>query len=577
VVFVLPTATDWAGFELPPWYTKHVTAKLQWGLDLQGGLQVVYEVEVDKAVSDKRDRLAADLQLRLERDKKVQVSISVEGRDEIMVQFKDPAQLKVFDDKFFVDFESNLDIMEKNKEKGEVRLRLDENYVPEVQKYAIAQAKITIQNRVDGLGVAEVTVLVKGRDIVIELPGLKEAQYDRVKNQIGRTAQLEFKMVDDDSTYMQQVAAKVPEGGPISYQTDSYRGKDQERLTTYVYLESKDRKALLDFLGTLESKGVPVPKTHEILLGEDQARDKQDKPLPEKVYKTYLVKRRAELTGEYISDALVQWDDQTGRPEVGLTFDRNGAELFEKLSGANVGKRMAIILDGKVNSAPVFQSRIGGGRARITLSGFRDPMALQNEAKDLVGVLRSGALPAPLRKTFERQVGPTLGEDAINSGKWAFIIGAGMVFLFMLYYYRGSGFVCDVALVLNILFMGAILAGFGATLTLPGIAGLVLTIGMAVDANVIIYERIREEEALGKTPRAAVDAGFGRAVWTVFDSQLTTAIAGFVLWQYGSGPIRGFAVTLLVGIVCSVFTAVTCTRLMLDFAVVKFKPKKLSI
>jgi preprotein translocase subunit SecD len=192
-------------------------------------------------------------------------------------------------------------------------------------------------------------------------------------------------------------------------------------------------------------------------------------------------------------------------------------------------------------------------------------------------VLRTGALPAPLRKVFETQVGPTLGRDAVRKGALAFAIGGGLVLLFMLYYYRGAGLICDLCLTLNVVFIMAVLTGFEATMTLPGIAGLVLTIGMAVDANVIIYERVREELALGKSPRAAVDAGYSRAFWTIFDSQLTTAIAAFVLMQYGSGPIRGFAVTLLVGIICSVFTGVVVTRLIFDFVIAKFRPKSLSI
>jgi preprotein translocase subunit SecD len=211
------------------------------------------------------------------------------------------------------------------------------------------------------------------------------------------------------------------------------------------------------------------------------------------------------------------------------------------------------------------------------LGGFKDPFKLQNEARDLAAVLRTGALPAPLRKTFERQVGPSLGKDAIENGTLAFIIGLALVVLFILYYYRGAGLICDIALVINFLFIAAIMAGFNATLTLPGIAGLVLTIGMAVDANVIIYERIREEAALGKTPRAAVEAGYSRAFWTIFDAQLTTFFAAIVLMQYGSGPIRGFAVTLMAGIISSMFTGIVVTRLLFDLVVNKFKPKKLSI
>ncbi|MCA9665995.1 MAG: protein translocase subunit SecD [Myxococcales bacterium] len=570
----MPTFVDKRS--LPGWYKKYIDAELQLGLDLQGGIHLVYEVEVDKAVSDKVDRLAIDIEERFIKDKKIKVRTEREGRDDIVIKFSKASDIKHLDKKFMGDFRSQLDEVERDNDKGTARLRIDEKYVKDVQEYAIKQAIQTIRGRVDEFGVSEPTILRKGRDIVVELPGLTAEHFERVKKIIGRTAQLEFKICDDAAGYMRRIAARVPKGSPIKVQTDSYDGKKLGTIT-YTYLQSKDKKALEAFLDSLPKLGLAIPKDHEILLGQDRARDKKGKVLPEPVWVTYYLKRRTELTGEYITDADVQWDERSGRPEVGLTFDRNGASIFARVSGDNVGRRMAIILDSNINSAPVLQSKITGGRARITLGGFRPAAELQREAKDLAAVLRSGALPAPLRKTFERQVGPTLGRDAIERGTLAFGIGGGLVILFILYYYRFAGFVCDLALVLNFVFIGAIMAGFHATLTLPGIAGLVLTVGMAVDANVIIYERIREEEALGKTPRAAIDAGYGRAFWTIFDAQLTTAIAGFVLLQYGSGPIRGFALTLLIGILCSIFTGVVVTRLLMDFYVTKFKPKKLSI
>lgn len=570
VAYLVPTIVGEE--KLPAWYVKYVKAKLNLGLDLQGGIHLVFEVQVDKAVSDKADRLAADIEDRLRKDKKVVVKIDREGRDDLVVKFKSAADLAKFDKKFFAQFRSNLDEAERDAAKFVLRLRMDANYVQEVQEYAIRQAVETIRGRIDQFGVAEPTILRKNRDIVVELPGLKARDYERVKRNIGRTAQLEFKIVDDESTFLADASKALPEKGPIKARSESFDGK-KNGTVTYTYLQSKDKKALLAFLATLK-----LPKTHEIILGESQAKDKKGNPLPgEKVYITYYMKRRTELTGEYITDAQVEFDQRTARPEVSLTFDRTGADIFARVSGDNVGKRMAIILDEKVNSAPVLQERIGGGRARITLGGFKNPFKLQEEAKDLAAVLRTGALPAPLRKTFERQVGPTLGRDAIRQGSMAFIVGLSLVILFILYYYRGAGMICDIALMLNVLYMGAIMAGFQATLTLPGIAGFVLTIGMAVDANVIIYERIREELALGKTPRASVDAGYARAFWTIFDAQLTTAIAAIVLLQYGSGPIRGFALTLLIGIITSMFTGIVITRLLFDFVIAKLKPKKLSI
>ncbi|MFH1132626.1 MAG: preprotein translocase subunit SecD, partial [Pseudomonadota bacterium] len=436
VIYVLPSVV---GNKLPAWYSKKVKAQLQLGLDLQGGIHLVYEVLVDKAVSDKADRLAGDLEKRLKDEKKLHVTVIREKRDDIVITFKKPSDVKVLDKKFMYDFESSLEEKLRDDAKGMVHFRMDGDYVAQVQDYAVRQALETIRGRVDEFGVAEPSIMGKGRDIVVELPGLTEKDFERVKKQIGRTAQLEFRICDDDSDYMNKVALKVPKDGPIEVQDGSHEKGKKGGTSTYKYLESKDKKALLAFLESLPGQGLPLPKGKEIALGEEVAKDKKGNPLPDKVWITYLVRNRAELTGEYVTDAEVQYDNQTGRPEVSLTFDRTGGEIFAKVSGDNVGERMAILLENKVNSAPVLQERIGGGRARITLGGMMDVFKMQEEAKDLVGVLRSGALPAPLNKTFERQVGPTLGKDSIRKGILAFMIGGGLVVLFMLYYYRGAG------------------------------------------------------------------------------------------------------------------------------------------
>jgi preprotein translocase subunit SecD len=254
------------------------------------------------------------------------------------------------------------------------------------------------------------------------------------------------------------------------------------------------------------------------------------------------------------------------RPVVEFQMDHKGAELMGRLTGENVGRRMAVVLDEKISSAPQINSQIND-RGQIEMGGMLDPIALRNEVKDLVAVLKSGALPAPLKKTFETQVGPTLGSDAVSKATFSMGIGAAAVVLFMLIYYRLSGIIANLAMVLNMLYMIAILAAMEASLTLAGIAGLVLTVGMAVDANIIIYERIREELRLGKSPRTAVDAGFSRAFWTVFDAHVTNFVAGVVLFSYGSGPIRGFAVTLLIGIATNLLTSVWISRWMFDVVV----------
>ena len=255
----------------------------------------------------------------------------------------------------------------------------------------------------------------------------------------------------------------------------------------------------------------------------------------------YLLKRRAVLTGEYLTDARVQIDSQYSEPYVSISFDSRGARLFEQITGANIKKRLAIVLDNTVYSAPVIQDRIPGGRAQIT---GRFSM---NEARDLAIVLRAGALPAPVKIIEERTVGPSLGKDSIEKGLKSMLIGGLIVIVFMVIYYKFAGILADLALFLNILFIAAGLAFFGATLTLPGIAGVILTIGMAVDANVLVFERIREELRLGKTPRAAVDGGYSKALVTILDANVTTLIAALVLFQFGTGPVKGFAVTLSIG------------------------------
>jgi preprotein translocase subunit SecD len=332
-----------------------------------------------------------------------------------------------------------------------------------------------------------------------------------------------------------------------------------------VYLRAKTRDALEKFFTGLTGENA-VPADHEIGYEETSVRTDSGEATQDRNWRTLYLKRRAVLTGEYLSNADQTWDQQTGRPEVSFEFDHQGAVLSERMTRDNMGRKMAIMLDDKITSAPVIEGVISS-RGRITLGSFGDPFQMQQEAKDLVAVLRSGALPAPLRKTFETQVGPTMGRDSIDKAKFSMYIGAAAVILFMLIYYRLAGVMANVAMIVNMLFMVAILAAFEASLTLPGIAGLVLTIGMAVDANIIIYERIREELRNGKSPRSAVDAGFARAFWTVFDAHVTNFVAGVVLYSYGSGPIRGFAVTLLVGIITNLVTSYWLSRWMFELVV----------
>jgi preprotein translocase subunit SecD len=386
-----------------------------------------------------------------------------------------------------------------------------------IRKLAVDQALETIRNRIDQFGVSEPDIRNQGEErILIQLPGIKDTQ--RAKDLIGKTAQLEFKLLDEDHDVDSALKGNIPASSEILYETK-----------------------------------------------EDPQSTGRTQKIP------YLVKKRTALTGDYLTDARVQIDSQYNDPYVSITFDRKGARLFEQITEANVKKRLAIVLDDNVYSAPVIQEKIPGGEARITGNFTTE------EARDLAIVLRAGALPAPVKILEERTVGPSLGTDSIRMGLLSMCVGGILVIFFMAIYYKGSGLVADFALILNILFIAGGLAGFGATLTLPGIAGIILTIGMAVDANVLIFERIREEMNLGKTPRAAVDAGYERATLTILDANVTTLIAALVLFQFGTGPVKGFAVTLSLGVVASLFTALVLTRAIFDFFLIQRKVKTISI
>jgi preprotein translocase subunit SecD len=564
-LYLIPTVVPES--KQPAVIKKYFQKRIQLGLDLQGGLHLVYEVHVDKAVSDKVDRIASEVEDRLIKDQKVTgVTVNREGRDDIIVGFKTPADQSKLDESVLREFRKQLDLVTRDPVAGIVRLRLDPDQIEEVRDSALRQGIETIRGRVDKFGVAEPTIIRKGTDIIVELPGLKTADFERIKTIIGRTAQLEFKIVDDGSDYMKRIAAVVPKGSGVDVLPESWSEKDSGKQHEDVYLRAKTRDVLEKFFASLNGTENALPSDHEIGYEENAVRNDAGEVTQDKNWRTLYLKRRAVLTGEYLSNADQTWDQQTGRPEVSFEFDHQGAVLSERMTRENMGRKMAIMLDDKITSAPVIEGIISS-RGRITLGSFGDPFQLQQEAKDLVAVLRSGALPAPLRKTFETQVGPTMGRDSIDKAKFSMMIGALAVVLFMLIYYRLAGIIANLAMILNLLFMIAILAAFEASLTLPGIAGLVLTIGMAVDANIIIYERIREELRNGKSPRSAVDAGFSRAFWTVFDAHVTNFVAGVVLYSYGSGPIRGFAVTLLVGIVTNLVTSYWLSRWMFDLMV----------
>jgi preprotein translocase subunit SecD len=536
------------------------------GLDLKGGIHLVLGVDVDKAIENQLNLLASDLQGDIAKDNIVVTSVakSPEAQTiEVIISDKtDTIKLqKLIKDKF--------PILKPlpSLGSGKIILELDPAQVNYLRGNAMEQALETLRNRVDEFGVSEPVINIQGKDrILVQLPGLKDPE--RAKNLIGKTAQLSFRLVDDKSTALEDLIKQKPVtefSDKLFVGYDRLEGPNGTPFSK-PYLWSEDKDLILKYIGD------KIPKNDEILFGqiEDQQRLRTS-------FRTYLLNKKTMLTGDMLSDARVQVDRQFNQPYVSLRFNLQGAKIFEQVTAENVKGRLAIVLDENIDSAPVIQERIAGGNAQITFHTTTDLQVLRNQAHDLAIVLRAGALPAPVTILEERTVGPSLGFDSIRQGEMAALIGSILVVAFMVFYYRISGLIANLALVLNVLFIMASMALLQATLTVPGIAGIVLTIGMAVDANVLINERIREELRAAKTVKAAISEGYHKALWTVLDSNITTAIAGVVLLEFGTGPIKGFAVTLLIGLLFSVITAITVTRVIFDMYTSTRKLKTLSI
>jgi preprotein translocase subunit SecD len=408
---------------------------------------------------------------------------------------------------------------------------LREGEIKRIKDSAINQALETIRNRIDQFGVAEPLIQRQGlKQIVVQLPGIQDPK--RAKDLIKETALLEFKLLDESSKLAMDLPQRIP--------------------------KAKEAEVLQQFEGKL-------PEGDQILFEKVVDKDSgREFRIP------YLVKKRVMLAGDVLSDARVSIG-QFNDPYVSVTFDAKGAREFDRITSENVKKRMAIVLDNTIYSAPVIQERISGGRAQIT-----GTFSMQ-EANDLAIVLRAGALPAPLKIIQDLTVGPSLGRDSIEKGIRATLIAGAMVVLFMMVYYRLSGVIADFALALNLICLIGALAALNATLTLPGIAGIILTIGMGVDSNVLIFERIREELRQGKPVRLAIDSGYDKALLTIIDSHVTTLITGLALFLFGTGPIKGFAVTLCLGIAINLFTALVGTKVVFDALNQRRKVERLSI
>ncbi len=509
VVLLLPSAN----FELPDQIKSWMPgAKIQLGLDLQGGTHLLMAVKLEDAVKTQLKRRGDDLKKEL-KDNKIDADITQDATGDLVVSIKNSSDASAFNDIITKSY-PDLSIASGSTESGAPAyiLKYKPMQVSQIESNAMDQALETIRNRIDQLGVRETTVVKEGdNEILVQLPGIQDPQ--EAKNLIGKTAVLEFKLEDDSHS-----VADALKDGP--------------------------------------------PPGDEILYGQPQAGGRTP----------YLVEKQTLMQGDVVTDARVRPGGKFEGNYVSVELDARGAQIFDALTSENVGRKLVIALDNTVYSDPVIRERIPGGHVQIT-----GRFSLQ-EAHNLVIVLKSGALPAPIEFEEERTVGPSLGRDSIRAGEISFIVGAFFVLVFMPVYYDRAGVLADFGLTLNILLLLCMMAALGATLTLPGIAGIVLTLGMSVDANVLVNERMREELRNGKTPREAVKLGYQRAWDAIRDSNISTFMAGVILFLYGgTGPVKGFAVTLCVGVATGLFSCIVVTRAWYDYLISARKLNTISV
>jgi len=553
--------------------------RIKLGLDLQGGMRVVLEVNTAKLL-EKLAKNPDDIFKKVLSEAEKETALSDESVVDIIGRKFEQQQIRL--SRYFGTIrEDDAEIVKKLKEDAED---------------AVNRAIEIIRNRVDQYGVSEPSIQRQGgRRIIVELPGV--AKEEEAKNLLQGTALLEFRILKDPEyavSLMQKIDdALAGKNLEDSTKTDTTSiAKTEAKDTSLIAADTSQQKelseeefkkehpffaiAMMDPQG--QSADAYVREGKKNLLKQYFDREDVQKVMPnnvefvysakpvaidkgENIYMMYLVNKNPELTGGVITDAQANIDPSTSAPIVTMEMNSEGATDWARITGANIGKRIAIMLDGVAFSAPVVRGKIPGGRSQI------EGMANMEEAKLLEIVLKAGALPAPVDIIEERTVGPSLGQDSINSGLTASIIGYIAVGFFMILYYKKSGSIAATGLVFSILFILAILAGFSATLTLPGIAGIILTMGMAVDANVLIFERIREEMETGKTIKASIDGGFSKSFSAIFDSNITTFFTGLILYQFGTGPVQGFALTLMIGIVTSLFSALFISRLIFNILV----------
>ncbi len=523
---------------------------INYGLDIQGGAHLVYGVDVTGVLAERTERTSRAIASEL-KEKNIDATVAVTGagKDTISITAKSAADGEKAAAFLKSDYATYLQVT------GESGTQVEAKYydakMEEFREQIIGQAIEVIRNRVDEFGVAEPVIAAQGRErILVQLPGLKDAV--SAKELINKTAKLDFRMVDE-SVPMDKVQTMVTDAEKAG---NFALGKDG---LTYVQYVKKVNEALKDKL----------PANTMI------AFEKRKEAATLEAGKTaYLLRTDTDVSGDQLEDAFVSYGE-FGDPNVAFHFNTEGRRKFANLTGNNVGKLMAIVLDEVVYSAPQIKERIDG-QGSISLGG-RGFDEKQKEGSLIATALRAGALPANLTQLEERTVGPSLGWDSVEKGKKAGYIGMALIVIFVCFYYKMFGVVASIALSLNVVSLLAVLSALGATLTLPGIAGITLTVGMAIDANVIIFERIKEELARGVSMKSAIKDGFNNAWSAIFDSNVTTAIAAAVLIYFGSGPVRGFGVTLIAGIMTTMITAVFISHWLIDVMVANSKDHKISI
>jgi SecD/SecF fusion protein len=559
---------------------KEARAKrIKLGLDIQGGMRVVLEVDVTKLLEDlakNKDETFTQLMTG------VRTTVRATEADPVELLRKLCEERNIRMSRYYGNLRDDND---------KIATMLEDE-----SKKAIDRAMEIVGNRVNQYGVSEPSIQkLGGERIIVELPGVtNEAE---VKSLVGETALLEFKLLKDPEVATrvlnaidQHLAAEGIGTADSTHDSTAVAAATSDSLTGAEDSTEAGSKAKHPFLNSLvfvdqRSPGeaiVPegnVARVRRILDREDVRRiippdmeflwsARADLRLTtkegQKLFVLYPVKHIPELTGGVIVNARAEMDPSYNRPIVTMEMNSDGAHEWARITGANVNKRIAVVMDNSVFSAPVVRNKIIGGHSQI------EGMSTIEEARLLEIVLKAGALPAPVDIVEQRSVGPSLGEDSIRAGLFASSLAVLLTVLFMVFYYRSGGVVADVALIFCLLFLTAVLAEFQGTLTLPGIAGIILTLAVAVDANVLIYERVREEQATGKTLRAAIDAGYAKAWTAIFDSNLITFVTGIILYQFGSGPVQGFALTLMIGIVASIISAVFITRVIFNILTDKY-------